>query len=204
LLAFQPPGWADEKKNHPRLNPAPSSPAPSAPTAARVPAFAPQHKADQSNKSNHLSALALDNKAVTATKNIANHPPADFASSSLVVAANSDTIFDKKQGLSQQNQAVAAPNFKTPSPPPSALALDLGTVWCDVVQDLIRAERITALVRELALQSQLLRQDTDTEPAVWHLQIENRLPNHHAGAAGTGTGPTRLAGAFGHSHWPRH
>lgn len=55
------------------------------------------------------------------------------------------------------------------------LDLDLGTAWNHLVQEMMRAERINALVRELALQSQLLRQDRSAEPAVWYLQIENRL-----------------------------
>ena len=48
-----------------------------------------------------------------------------------------------------------------------------GDVWYDVVQQLIQAEAIGALVRELALQSQLIARDQDT----WMLRVERESLN---------------------------
>jgi DNA polymerase-3 subunit gamma/tau len=48
-----------------------------------------------------------------------------------------------------------------------------GDFWTDTVRKLISAEAITALVRELALQSQLIARDTDQ----WHLRIESESLN---------------------------
>ena len=48
-----------------------------------------------------------------------------------------------------------------------------GHFWTETVRDLISAEAITALVRELALQSQLIARDTDQ----WHLRIESESLN---------------------------
>ena len=48
-----------------------------------------------------------------------------------------------------------------------------GDVWFDLVQQLIQAESINALVRELALQSQLIARDHDT----WMLRVERESLN---------------------------
>ena len=47
-------------------------------------------------------------------------------------------------------------------------ATELGDHWHSLVQELVRAERVTALVRELALQSQLLAR----EGGRWRLRVE--------------------------------
>ena len=49
----------------------------------------------------------------------------------------------------------------------------LGDAWHDVVMQLIEAEAITALVRELALQSQLIARDTQA----WTLRVERSSLN---------------------------
>ena len=68
-----------------------------------------------------------------------------------------------------------APAISVPMPQGAATAD--GEFWFSLVQDMIRAETIGALVRELALQSQLVaRDDTDT-PAHWMLRVENTSLN---------------------------
>lgn len=81
--------------------------------------------------------------------------------------------------------AAAAPLQTTPE----------GDVWFAAVQDLMAQEAITALVRELALQSQLLARDADQ----WQLRIERESLNHaasrerlQAALAAAGHGPVRL------------
>ncbi|GAA6140899.1 DNA polymerase III subunit gamma/tau [Hydrogenophaga sp. 5NK40-0174] len=51
---------------------------------------------------------------------------------------------------------------------------DEGAFWFALVSELAAAEAITALVRQLALQSQLVARDTDQ----WHLRIENGSLNN--------------------------
>jgi DNA polymerase-3 subunit gamma/tau len=51
-----------------------------------------------------------------------------------------------------------------------------GDLWLDVVQALMAQEAITALVRELALQSQLLARDAGH----WQLRVERETLNHAA------------------------
>jgi DNA polymerase-3 subunit gamma/tau len=70
-----------------------------------------------------------------------------------------------------------------------------GDVWFEVVQGLMAQEAITALVRELALQSQLVARDADQ----WLLRIERESLNHaasrerlQAALAAAGHGPVRL------------
>ena len=63
-----------------------------------------------------------------------------------------------------------------PAPPPTMLAHSdsaLGEQWLSVVQDMVKAQLIQAMTRELAMQSQLMAQTDD----VWHLQIESESLN---------------------------
>jgi DNA polymerase-3 subunit gamma/tau len=62
------------------------------------------------------------------------------------------------------------------SAPPAVQATLEGDVWLEVVQGLMAQEAITALVRELALQSQLLARDADQ----WQLRVERETLNHPA------------------------
>jgi DNA polymerase-3 subunit gamma/tau len=64
----------------------------------------------------------------------------------------------------------------TQSAPPAVQATPEGDVWLEVVQGLMAQEAITALVRELALQSQLLARDADH----WQLRVERETLNHPA------------------------
>ena len=63
--------------------------------------------------------------------------------------------------------------------PPSSTPLQTtpeGDVWLEVVQGLMAQEAITALVRELALQSQLVARDGEQ----WQLRVERETLNHPA------------------------
>jgi DNA polymerase-3 subunit gamma/tau len=56
---------------------------------------------------------------------------------------------------------------------PTVVATPEGEVWYEVVQQLVQTEAINALVRELALQSQLVARDSDT----WMLRVERESLN---------------------------
>jgi DNA polymerase-3 subunit gamma/tau len=61
------------------------------------------------------------------------------------------------------------------APPARTLApegSDDGGFWLETVSALIARELIAALVRELALQSQLVARDTDSQPPRWLLRVE--------------------------------
>ena len=64
----------------------------------------------------------------------------------------------------------------TQSAPAAVQATPEGDVWLEVVQGLMAQEAITALVRELALQSQLLARDANQ----WQLRVERETLNHPA------------------------
>jgi DNA polymerase-3 subunit gamma/tau len=64
----------------------------------------------------------------------------------------------------------------TLSGPAVVKATPEGDVWLEVVQGLMAQDAITALVRELALQSQLLARDAD----LWQLRVERETLNHPA------------------------
>jgi DNA polymerase-3 subunit gamma/tau len=56
---------------------------------------------------------------------------------------------------------------------PTVVTTPEGDVWYELVQQLVQAEAINALVRELALQSQLVARDRDT----WMLRVERESLN---------------------------
>ena len=60
--------------------------------------------------------------------------------------------------------------------PVTVQATPEGDVWLEVVQSLMAQDAITALVRELAQQSQLLARDADQ----WQLRVERETLNHPA------------------------
>ena len=64
----------------------------------------------------------------------------------------------------------------TQTAPTAVQATPEGDVWLGVVQGLLDQETITALVRELALQSQLMARDADQ----WQLRVERETLNHAA------------------------
>ncbi len=55
---------------------------------------------------------------------------------------------------------------------PEAIAKPLGERWNEIVQTLIEAGSISAMVRELALQSQCVRMEDAVSPPLWVLQVE--------------------------------
>ncbi|PIT77960.1 DNA polymerase III subunit gamma/tau [Limnohabitans sp. G3-2] len=75
---------------------------------------------------------------------------------------------------------AAAPSARLDTPRAEVLATVQATPegdrWLEVVQGLMAQEAITALVRELALQSQLLARDADQ----WQLRVERETLNHAA------------------------
>ncbi len=66
---------------------------------------------------------------------------------------------------------IPAPPKVPPLGVPAFEATTLGDEWCALIQQLVAADAITALARELALQSQLIFKDA----AAWTLQIDNAL-----------------------------
>ena len=70
-------------------------------------------------------------------------------------------------------QAVSAPTADW-QPTPE------GDHWYEVVQQLVAGAHVTALVRELALQSQLLAIDAQKAPVHWLLRIERESLNKGA------------------------
>jgi DNA polymerase III subunit gamma/tau len=75
---------------------------------------------------------------------------------------------------------ASAPSVRVDVPKPVSSAplqtTPEGDVWLDLVQGLMAQEAITALVRELALQSQLVARDGDQ----WQLRVERETLNHPA------------------------
>jgi DNA polymerase III subunit gamma/tau len=151
LLAFKPKGGAAEPLKKPISQPAQvSAPTPVQAAAhplasASVPPFVPTITSP--------SAMANAQAAPTA--------PPTF---SIPVRQQAEPLADSKTEL------PAAPRVATLS----TVALEttvLGDQWFDYVKQLMANESVAALVRELALQSQLVALDDNT----WTLQVDNAL-----------------------------
>jgi len=73
----------------------------------------------------------------------------------------------EKKSLKSAPEPLAEPQTEPLGEP-------LGELWLSVVQDLVKAQLIQAMTRELAMQSQLMSQ----ADGVWHLQIESATLNN--------------------------
>ena len=93
-----------------------------------------------------------------------NRPPAHVAS---VPTATKVVAVPVRTQVEGRSDAVAA------QAPAVLLPTEEGDFWHATVQQLIQAEAITAMVRELALQSQLIARDTDQ----WLLRVERESLN---------------------------
>jgi DNA polymerase-3 subunit gamma/tau len=80
------------------------------------------------------------------------------------------------RSLSVREATSGRADVPTQSAPAAVQATPEGDVWLEVVQGLMAQDAITALVRELALQSQLLARDAD----YWQLRVERETLNHPA------------------------
>ena len=76
-----------------------------------------------------------------------------------------------RQVQSLQVRQASEPTERTT--PRALVATEEGDFWVQTVRNLISSEAINALVREFALQSQLIARDTDQ----WHLRIESESLN---------------------------
>ncbi len=76
-----------------------------------------------------------------------------------------------------EGERAAGPPSSSAEPADRAL----GTRWAELVQQMTAAGRISALVRELALQAQCIAFDPGAEPPLWRLRVERemlRAPAH--------------------------
>lgn len=164
MLAFRPGGGqrAVNPPSHglPKAAPAPTStPAPTAaPTSAALLATRP----------------ATVSRPVAATVPKTPEPPAWVDEPA---PWEDDTI----QPLAAQNNPAAAMPAPAAAKAPALTPSPEGDRWMQVVQALLAAGTVQALVRELALQAQCVAVDEQTEPMLWRLQVERetlRSPAH--------------------------
>jgi len=137
-----------------------------------------------------LRLLAFKPKTLSDATNVTPNAlaPAEKKTSELVVpvrhAQSSDSVVvpEPQQPVAKE-QAAPAPSLSKPSPslstPPSVPASTLaktteGDFWNQLVREMVDAQAINALVRELALQSQLMARDDKH----WSLQVDKESLNN--------------------------
>ena len=155
----------------------------------RLLAFKP--KAHQAQETHQVQAPAAQKKTLAAAP--PSSPPAQPASlmSSAPLAiekpASERPLADARiVPIQVKNLPVRQASEPTDRTAPKVLvATEEGHFWTQTVRQLVAAEAVTALVRELALQSQLIARDTDQ----WHLRIDSESLNQ-------GTARERLQAAL--------
>jgi DNA polymerase-3 subunit gamma/tau len=107
-----------------------------------------------------------------ATSSAASTPPVDEKLSLKLSASDASTA-----PIQVKNLPVRQASEPTDRTAPKVLvATEEGHFWTQTVRQLVASEAVTALVRELALQSQLIARDTDQ----WHLRIDSESLNQGA------------------------
>ena len=104
-----------------------------------------------------------------ATSSAASTPPDDEKLGVKLPASDASTV-----PIQVKNLPVRQASEPTDRTAPKVLvATEEGHFWTHTVRQLVASEAVTALVRELALQSQLIARDTDQ----WHLRIDSESLN---------------------------
>lgn len=155
----------------------------------RLLAFKP--KAHQSQEAQQVQAPAAQKKTLaTAPPSAAALLPATASSPAPFTADESSVELPVLEARMTPIQVKNLPVRQASEPsertaPKVLVATEEGHFWTQTVRQLVASEAVTALVRELALQSQLIARDTDQ----WHLRIDSESLNQ-------GTARERLQAAL--------
>ena len=154
----------------------------------RLLAFKP--KAHQAQEVQQVQAPAAQKKTLaTAPPSAAAAQPATSSPAPLAVdkpAAELPVSEARMAPIQVKNLPVRQASEPTERIAPKVLVVtEEGHFWTQTVRQLVASEAVTALVRELALQSQLIARDTDQ----WHLRIDSESLNQ-------GTARERLQAAL--------
>jgi len=145
----------------------------------RLLAFKP--KAHQAQEVRQVHAPVAQKKTLaTAPPSAAAAQPATSSTAPLAVdkpAAELPVSEARMAPIQVKNLPVRQASEPTERTAPKVLVVtEEGHFWTQTVRQLVASEAVTALVRELALQSQLIARDTDQ----WHLRIDSESLNQGA------------------------
>jgi len=155
----------------------------------RLLAFKP--KAHQAQEAQQVQVPAAQKKTLTtAPSSEAAALPATASSPAPLTADESSVELPVSEARIAPIQVKNLPVRQASEPsertaPKVLVATEEGHFWTQTVRQLVATEAVTALVRELALQSQLIARDTDQ----WHLRIDSESLNQ-------GTARERLQAAL--------
>jgi DNA polymerase-3 subunit gamma/tau len=155
----------------------------------RLLAFKP--KAHQSQEAQQVQAPAAQKKTLATAPPIAAAALLATASSPAPLTADESSVElpmleARMTPIQVKNLPVRQASEPSERTAPKVLvATEEGHFWTQTVRQLVASEAVTALVRELALQSQLIARDTDQ----WHLRIDSESLNQ-------GTARERLQAAL--------
>ena len=149
---------------------------PSPKTAPRPPVPAPQTVAAHDGTPAGKRLPVHDPEPVAASAAQAREQAMQSGRVAIESAAPVSKPASKVLAVPVVEQSEAQADFSHNPAAPVLVATEEGAFWHDTVQQLIAAQSITAMARELAMQSQLIARDTDQ----WLLRVENGTINQAA------------------------
>jgi DNA polymerase-3 subunit gamma/tau len=166
MLAFRPPSSGDAEVVPQRgARPAPA-PAPAVVLASPTP---PRPIAITAVKPQPAAPSTMASRPVAGAKPAREEPPPWVDAPFDDEVAERGTAQVPVQLASPDRPAASAPAVASVVPP---VRTAFGDRWADVVEQMVQQGSITALVRELAMQSQCLDVAVDGPTAVWRLRAE--------------------------------
>ena len=192
LLAFKPAGAASASPEKKTLKSGPepvAAPAPMhKPQAAVAPAPGPAPQVRPPPASAPAVAMLAPQPAAAPMARAAPEEPTDVDGPPWVDEPGEESMPEPpEEGVQTSRRVVEIPvreaslsprveQMRDPSEPvrlPELVITPEGDFWFELVQQMVKAEVVTALVRELALQSQLVARDADQ----WLLRVERESLN---------------------------
>jgi DNA polymerase-3 subunit gamma/tau len=130
--------------------------------------------AQAQTRANHSTEAVADKKPDLPEKFIENQPRTDVNTAYTATKMVAIPVRVQSEPSSRTEQRTERSSVNAAIAPAELVLTSEGDIWHSTVQQLLAAESIAALVRELALQSQLLARTVNAEPEPhdWLLRIE--------------------------------
>ena len=119
--------------------------------------------------------LRQETRALPATDLVANPEPSVVPPPWIAATGMPHVVADVAHAAATAATAPTMPKSIAPTAPDLPGAL--GDIWSNLVGRLVAAEAISAMVRELALQSELQSQQLHEDASVWALRVERQSLN---------------------------
>ena len=188
LLAFKPDGASQsapsaEKKSLKLAKPAETKAFHPELVEGPIPNKIPEFRQDQPERSQQYQTERYEKPAepIKTSENEVNYPVAGVFAASEAPKFVAIPVREQSEPSARTEQRTERAGLNSAIAPAELVLTPEGDMWHGAVQQLMDAEAIVALVRELALQSQLIARTVPThdgEPHDWLLRVERESLSH--------------------------